>query len=226
LLEEAYEVLQAMDQEDVAGLREELGDLIFQIVFLSQMMQERDQFSLLQVLEGVTSKMLSRHPHVFGTMGATSPDEALANWEAMKDQSKAAKKGAARSILEGIPLHLPSLLQALLISSKVVRVGFEWETEADVWKKLEEEIQEFHQAETTEEKVEEMGDILFTIVNIARKNKINPEDALRTANAKFRNRFSKLEREVYEQGKQLQDLSLQEMDQIWEKIKESAKTPK
>jgi uncharacterized protein YabN with tetrapyrrole methylase and pyrophosphatase domain len=106
-----------------------------------------------------------------------------------------------------------------LISSKVVRVGFEWETEEDVWKKLEEEIQEFHQAKSNEQKVEELGDILFTIVNIARKNKINPEDALRNANAKFRERFSKLEKRVYEQGKQLQDLTLSEMDAIWEEIK-------
>jgi MazG family protein len=219
LLEEAYEVLQAMDQEDAAGLKEELGDLIFQIIFLSQMMQERNAFTLREVLEGVTQKMLSRHPHVFGNAGAESPEQALANWETMKDQAKAAQKGSKRSILDGIPLELPSLLQALLISSKVVRVGFEWETEADVWKKLEEEVQEFHQAESMEQKTEELGDILFTIVNIARKNKINPEDALRTANAKFRERFTKLERRVYQQGKQLQDLTLSEMDAIWEEIK-------
>jgi MazG family protein len=219
LLEEAYEVLQAMDQKDPIGLKEELGDLIFQIIFLSHMMQERNSFTLGDVLEGVTQKMLSRHPHVFGTSDAESPEQALANWEAMKDKAKAAQKGAERSILDGIPLQLPSLLQALLISSKVVRVGFEWETEEDVWKKLAEEIQEFHQAKSNEQKVEELGDILFTIVNIARKNKINPEDALRNANAKFRERFSKLEKRVYKQGRQLQDLTLDEMDKIWDEIK-------
>jgi tetrapyrrole methylase family protein/MazG family protein len=105
LLEEAYEVLQAMDQEDPIGLKEELGDLIFQIIFLSQMMQERNAFTLRDVLDGVTQKMLSRHPHVFGTSDAESPEQALANWEAMKDQAKAAQKGAERSILDGIPLQ-------------------------------------------------------------------------------------------------------------------------
>lgn len=219
LLEEAYEVLQAMDSQDLPGLKEELGDLMFQVVFLAQMMQEQQVFTLGDVLDAVTKKMLGRHPHVFGTSLARSPEQALANWETMKDQTKAAEKGTDRSILDGIPLQLPALLQALLISSKVVRVGFEWDTEADVWKKLDEEIQEFQQAESMEQKTEELGDILFTIVNIARKNKINPEDALRNANVKFRDRFSKLEKRVYEQGKQLQDLSLAEMDAIWEEVK-------
>jgi len=219
LLEEAYEVLQAMDQQDVPALKEELGDLMFQIVFLSQMMQEREAFTMADILESVTQKMLARHPHVFGNSAARSPEQALANWEAMKDQAKAAEKGTDRSIIDGVPIHLPALQQALMISSKVVRVGFEWETESDVWKKLEEEIKEFHQATSQEEKTEEMGDILFTIVNIARKSGINPEDALRNSNVKFRDRFSKLEKRVYQQGKQLQDLNLRELDQIWEEVK-------
>jgi MazG family protein len=219
LMEESYEVLQAMDQENLPALKEELGDLMFQVVFISQMMQERNAFTLLEVLDNLTRKMLGRHPHVFGTLQAESPEEALQNWESMKDREKALQKGAKRSILDGIPLQLPALLQALMISTKVVRVGFEWETTDDVWKKLEEEIREFQEADTQEKKAEEMGDILFTIVNVARKHKINPEDALRAANAKFRDRFGRLEQKVYEQNNQLTDLTLAEMDAIWNEVK-------
>ncbi len=223
LLEEAYEVLQAMDHQDYPQLMEELGDLLFQIVFQAQMMQENRTFTLFEVVDRLISKMVGRHPHVFGELKAGSPEQALDNWESMKDREKASMSGANRSILEGIPLQLPALLQALMISSKVVRVGFEWETEADVWKKVEEEIQEFHNASTNDQKMEEMGDLLFTIVNVARKNKINPEDALRAANLKFRDRFMKLEKKAYESDRKIQDLSLQEMDEIWEQVKVSPK---
>jgi MazG family protein len=223
VLEESYEVLQALDQKNVSALKEELGDLMFQVVFLSQMMQEQNAFTLLEVLESVTEKMISMHPHVFGKAAAESPEQALQNWESMKDQQKALKKGSDRSILDGIPLHLPALQQALMISAKVVRVGFEWETEEDVWTKLEEEIREFREAQTQEHRAEELGDILFTMVNIARKQKINPEDSLRTANEKFRERFSKLEKRVYAQKKQLSELTLAEMDTIWEDVKKEEK---
>ena len=221
VLEETYEVLQAMDKQTPAALKEELGDLLFQVVFLSQMMQEENAFTLSDVLDHVNQKMISRHPHVFGDSTAKSPEQALQNWESMKDRQKAAIKGSARSILDGIPAQLPALQQALMISSKVVRVGFEWETEQDVWKKLEEETREFQEAKTHQEREEELGDILFTIVNIARKRNINPEDALRAANEKFRDRFGKLERRVYERNQQLSDLKLAELDTIWEEVKKS-----
>ena len=224
VLEETYEVLHAMDQKNRAGLKEELGDLLFQVVFISQMMQEEDVFNLSDVLQAVNEKMVSRHPHVFGDSSAESPEQALQNWESMKDRQKAATRGSSRSILDGIAPHLPALQQALMISAKVVRVGFEWETEADVWKKLEEEIREFQEAQTQQEIEEELGDILFTMVNIARKRNINPEDALRTANQKFSERFGKLEKRVYEQNKQLSDLSLAEMDAIWEEVKKESKS--
>ena len=220
VLEETYEVLQAMDQTNLPGLKEELGDLLFQVIFLSQMMQEQGQFTLLEVLENVIEKMISRHPHVFGSSSAGSPEQALQSWESMKDRQKALKKGSERSILDGIPLQLPALQQALMISTKAVRVGFEWDTEEDVWKKLDEEIREFKEAATDEHRAEELGDILFTIVNVARKRKINPEDALRVANEKFRTRFGKLEKRVYSRNQQLTDLTLAEMDAIWEEIKE------
>lgn len=221
VLEECYEVLQAMDRKNLSGLKEELGDLLFQVVFLSQMMQEESVFTLQEVLENVIEKMISRHPHVFGTSTAKSPEQALQNWELMKDRQKALNQGSNRSILDGVPVELPALQQALMISNKAVRVGFEWDTEADVWKKLDEEIREFQEAETDEHRAEELGDILFTFVNIARKQNINPEDALRVANEKFRDRFGKLEKRVYEQHKKLSDLTLAEMDAIWDEIKKA-----
>lgn len=219
VLEETYEVLHAMDRSNLPALKEELGDLLFQVVFLSQMMQEDNIFALSDVLDHLNEKMISRHPHVFGDSTAKSPEQALQNWESMKDRQKAEKKGAARSILDGIPPQLPALQQALMISAKVVRVGFEWDTEQDVWKKLEEEIREFQEAQTPAEREEELGDILFTVVNIARKRNINPEDALRVANEKFRDRFAKLEKRVYEENKQLTDLNLAQLDEIWETVK-------
>lgn len=219
LLEETYELLQALDQEQELAMREELGDLLFQVVFIAQVMQERGSFTLLEALDQLMQKMIGRHPHVFGEVKAGTPEQALASWESMKDQEKALSKGRDRSILDGVPLKLPALLQAYLISSKVARIGFDWETEADVWKKMEEEVREFQTAGSVEAKEEEFGDLLFTMVNIARKNGISPEDALRAANAKFKRRFMELEKQIYLENKALKDLTLEDLDQIWERIK-------
>lgn len=219
LLEETYEVLQALDEENVPAIREELGDLLFQIVFLSQVLQEQNRLNLLEVIEHLLEKMVGRHPHVFGEAKAGSPDEALANWEAMKKQQAYEKSGKKRQLLEGVPISLPALLQANLISSKVARVGFDWPDEAEVWKKLEEEIHEFREAPTGAQKEEEMGDLLFTLVNVARKNGINPEDALRSANSKFRQRFNRLEEKVHSSGKELSDLTLADLDALWDEVK-------
>ncbi len=218
LLEETYELLQALDEENVMDMKEEMGDLLFQIVFLCQMMQERRAFTLLDVMEHLVHKMIARHPHVFADVKAKTPERALASWESMK-QKQLSEQGRRRSLLQGVPIHLPALLQANLISSKVARVGFDWKTEKDVWKKFDEEAGEFRRAGSRKEKQEELGDLLFTLTNVARKNKINPEDALREANAKFRKRFALLELEVERAGKTLADLSLLELDAIWTKIK-------
>jgi MazG family protein len=219
LMEEAYELLQTLDHEDEKGMREELGDLLFEVVFITQMMQEKDAFTLKEVLDHLLEKMIGRHPHVFGDVHADSPEKALANWEAVKNQ-ETENQGRKRKLLEGVPIDLPALLQAYLISTKVARVGFDWETEQDIWKKFEEELNEFREASTQEEKEEEFGDLLFTFVNIARKHGINPEDALRNANRKFRGRFDKLEDRVREQNKEVKDASSAELDSIWEKIKD------
>ena len=220
LLEETYELLQTLDHEDQAAMPEELGDLLFQIVFQSQMMQERGAFSLVEVLDHLLAKMISRHPHVFGDVEAETPQKALASWESMK-MSEASKKGEGgrRTLLEGVPLNLPALLQAHLISSKVARVGFDWADEPDVWRKLTEELDEFHRAESKGAREEEFGDILFTLVNIARKNGINPEDALRNANSKFRSRFNRLEQKVRAQDREVKDTPPEELDRIWNEVK-------
>ena len=219
LLEETYELLETLDQENQEGMREELGDLLFQVVFLSQMMQERGAFTLREVLDQFLEKMISRHPHVFGRVKAGSPAGALDTWEGMKEKQYASAKGKRRALLQGVPHNFPALLQAHLISSKVARVGFDWKSEKDVWKKFHEERVEFSEAVSQREKEEEMGDMLFTMVNIARKNGINPEDALRSANAKFRKRFNRLEEKVRASGRNLKELTLKEMDEIWENVK-------
>ena len=218
VLEESYEVLEAMDEENLESLSEELGDLMFQIVFLGQMMQERKLFTILEVLEQVTDKMIGRHPHVFGGVRAESPEQALESWEAMKSRG-VGRMPAKKSVLEGVPKNLPALLQAYLISSKVARVGFDWETVDQVWEKFEEEMKEFHTAPSRKRKEEEIGDLFFTLVNIARKSKINPEDALRMTNAKFRRRFEQLERKVQSQNRKIKDLKMEEMDTMWEEVK-------
>ncbi|HJZ10952.1 MAG TPA: nucleoside triphosphate pyrophosphohydrolase, partial [Acidobacteriota bacterium] len=222
VLEETYELLQAMDQSDPAAMKEELGDLLFQVVFLAQMMQEKKRFSLLEVIRDLTAKMIGRHPHVFGSTKAASADQALASWESMKSRGVGTKK-PKKSLLQGVPENLPALHQAHLISAKVARAGFDWDSEEDVWKKFEEELKEFHEASTRKRKEEEMGDLLFTMVNIARKNKIHPEDALRGTNARFIMRFEELERRVKASNNRIKDVTAGDLDDIWEDIKRRKK---
>lgn len=219
LIEECYELLQTLDHEDKQGMREELGDLLFEVVFLSQVMQEQNAFTLREVLDHLLTKMISRHPHVFGDAPAESPEQALANWEAMKNSETSGKTGRRRKLLEGIPQALPALLQSHLISSKVARNGFDWERIEDVWKKFEEERQEFENASTQEKKEEEFGDLMFTLVNVARKHRINAEDALRAANHKFRTRFDRLEDIARGQNREVIELDSKELDEIWEEVK-------
>jgi MazG family protein len=220
LLEECYELLEALDQQKESAMREELGDVLFQVLFLSQMMQEQGAFTLLDVVNHLLEKMIGRHPHVFGDLKAGTPDEAIASWESRKGKEITEREGR-HSLLQGVPLNLPALLQANVISSKVARVGFDWENEQEVWKKFEEELKEFRDASSPAEKEEELGDILFTLVNIARKNKINPEDALRAANAKFRKRFDALEEKVKAQKKQWTEMQAKDLDAIWNDVKKN-----
>lgn len=218
LLEETYELLEALDLQREDMMREELGDLLFQVVFQSQIMQEQNEFTLLEVIEGLIGKMIGRHPHVFGNAEAKTPEQALESWESRKGKEKKQKTGK-HSVLSGVPQNLPALLQANIISSKVARVGFDWEKEEDVWSKLDEEFGEFRAARNNREKEEEFGDVLFTLVNVARKHKINPEDALRLANAKFRKRFHLLEEKLQSDGKDMKQMNLKELDAVWDEVK-------
>ncbi len=218
IVEEAYEVLEAIDEKDPAAIKEELGDLLFQIVFQCQVAKEMGEFDISDVIEKIGSKMISRHPHVFGEADYKTSAEVLVQWEAQKK-----KEGKMReSVLEGIPKTLPSLLRAHRIQDRASRVGFDWEKIEDVLTKLEEELGEFRAALQTnkqEEIEDELGDIFFVLVNISRFVGINPEDALRKTISKFISRFRFIEMAAADRGKSLSEMTLAEMDALWDEAK-------
>lgn len=218
LIEETYELIEAIEQKDIKAIKEELGDLLLQIVFHSQIEKEKGNFDINDVIETIIQKMIGRHPHVFGSLEFKTPEEVLAQW----DDRKKEEGKLHESILEGIPKSLPALLRAYKIQSRVAKVGFDWESVDGVIDKIKEEIKEVEEAIKSGEKnkiEEEVGDLLFSIVNLARFLKIDPESALRSTNRKFEERFKKLEKIAKERGKQLKDMSLSEMDTLWEDIK-------
>jgi tetrapyrrole methylase family protein/MazG family protein len=218
IVEEAYEVLEAIDEKNPEAIKEELGDLLFQIVFQSRIAEERGEFGMEEVIDKIGRKMIARHPHVFGDADYKTSEEVLVHWEAQKK-----KEGKQReSILEGIPKTLPSLLRAHRIQDRASRVGFDWERVEDVLLKLEEELEEFRAAlkgKKQEEIEDELGDIFFVLVNISRFVGINPEDALRKTISKFISRFRYIEMAAREKGKTLSDMGLAEMDELWDEAK-------
>ncbi len=218
IVEEAYEVLEAIDEKNPEAIKEELGDLLFQIVFQSRIAEERGEFRMAEVIDKIGRKMIARHPHVFGDADYKTSEEVLVHWEAQKK-----KEGKQReSILEGIPKTLPSLLRAHRIQDRASRVGFDWERVEDVLLKLEEELEEFRAAlkgKKQEEIEDELGDIFFVLVNISRFVGINPEDALRKTISKFISRFRYIEMAAREKGKTLSDMGLAEMDELWDEAK-------
>lgn len=218
IVEEAYEVLEAIDEHNPEAIREELGDLLFQIVFQCQIARERGEFDMSGVIEGIGKKMTARHPHVFGDADYKSAEEVLVHWEAQKK-----REGKKReSLLDGVPKTLPSLLRAHRLQDRASRVGFDWEKVEDVLLKLEEELAEFRTAlkgRKQEEIEDELGDIFFVLVNISRFVGINPEDALRKTISKFISRFRFIEMAASEQGRNLSDMTLSEMDALWEEAK-------
>lgn len=222
LIEEAYEVLEALDEKDSDQLKEELGDLLYQILFHAQIAKERGEFDINDILEASVEKMTRRHPHVFGDKKARDSKEVLAHWEEMKRKEKGNKK--RRSILDGVPRQLPSLLMAYQIQARAARIGFEWEKVDQVLDKLDEEISELKDAckkKDREDIGEELGDILFSLVNISRFLGINPEEALRIAIRKFTTRFSYMEDMASAEGRSLSSLSLEEMERLWEMAKKA-----
>ncbi len=218
LLEETYELIEAIENKDYKGIKEELGDLLLQIIFHSKIAKDEGRFNIEDVIETISKKMISRHPHVFGDADFKTPEEVLSQW----DDRKKEEGKLSKSILEGIPLSMPALLRAYKIQSRVAKVGFDWPSINGVLEKLEEEMRELKEAIKSgqSEKIEEeLGDVLFSIVNIARFLKVDPEAALRKTNRKFEKRFKKIEEILKEKGKSPKDMSLQEMDLIWEEIK-------
>lgn len=221
LIEEAYEVLEAIEAEDPGALREELGDLLFQTVFHARIAEERSEFAMADVLRTLVDKMVTRHPHVFGDAQAATPTDALRQWEAMK-QREAEDKGHRRSVIAGVPRALPGLIRAQRLQSKAARVHFDWPDAHSAWEKVQEEIREAGEALAggDRERIEdELGDVLFSVVNVARLSGIDAEDALGRTIAKFQRRFTGMEDELLAQGKTLSGASAEELERSWEAAK-------
>jgi tetrapyrrole methylase family protein/MazG family protein/ATP diphosphatase len=231
LIEEAYEVIEAAEAEDWDELRDELGDLLFQLVFYGQIATEAGHFTLQDSITRVYEKMWRRHPHVFGDEKADTTAEVLVNWEAIKaaERKSAGKTEEVKpSLLDGVSKKIPALLEAHQLTTKAARVGFDWAQAEDVIDKLEEELEEL-QAEMGQEEqdqnalAEEVGDLLFVAVNLARKLGVEPENALKSANRKFRRRFSHIEKRLEEQDKLFAEVTLGEMDSYWDEAKQIEK---
>ena len=220
LIEETYEVLETIDDEDPDAMCEELGDLLMQIMLHSQMAAEDGYFTVDDVVAGLSEKLIRRHPHVFGEKSAEDAGEALANWQEIKAQEKAAKgiDPERQSKLAGIPRDLPALMYAYKLQKKAAHVGFDWENIEDVYKKIDEEYQELREA-AEDERAGELGDLLFAVVNLARFLKIDPEEALALTNRKFTKRFAYIEQKLQEAGRSFDETNLEEMDQWWEEAK-------
>jgi MazG family protein len=223
-LEETYEVLDAIDRRDWSGLAEELGDFMLQAVFYAQMASEESLFTIDDALDAINQKLLRRHPHVFGDHSAETPDDVKKIWGEVKAAEKKDKGKPAESILAGVPRALPALVEAQQVASRAAGVGFDWENPDQVIDKLHEELAEFDQARrkaSQSELEDELGDMLFVLVNLARFVKVDPEQALRRTNAKFRARFGYIERRLAENGKRLEDSDIAEMESLWQEAKRS-----
>jgi len=222
LLEETYEVMDAIDARDWPELTGELGDLLLQSVFFSQMAAEQNLFSISDALDAINEKLVRRHPHVFGEQTAETAGQVLRIWDAVKAKEKKQKGASTAGLLDGVPRALPALVEAQQLTSRAANVGFDWQNAAQVLEKLHEELAEFDEARrnsSAEELEGELGDMLFVLVNLARFVKVDPEQALRRTNAKFRKRFGYIEQKLAEEGKSPAESTLAEMDALWEESK-------
>ncbi|VWL97770.1 Nucleoside triphosphate pyrophosphohydrolase/pyrophosphatase MazG [Collinsella intestinalis] len=227
MIEEAYEALDCIEAGDEAHLREELGDVLMQVVLHAQIAADAGAFTMADVARDINDKLIRRHPHVFGGRSADSADEVLAIWDSVKLAEKGAKDADAaeagerpEGLLEGVPRSLPALMEAQKVSRKAASAGFEWETVADVWDKVAEERAEFEaEAPGTAERELEFGDLLFALVNVARKEGIDAESALRASTAKFRERWAAMENAAYEGGVALESLTTERLNSLWDKVK-------
>jgi tetrapyrrole methylase family protein/MazG family protein len=220
LIEECYEVIDALDEGSPDKVRDELGDLLFQIVFHARIAEEKGAFTIADVISAIMEKMTRRHPHVFGEAKVSTSGEVLANWEEIKKKEKTHQERT--SILDGVPQALPALLRAHGIQKRAARVGFDWNELDEALPKLDEEIREFKQSLKSKDASgieEELGDIFFMLVNISRFLEINPEDALRKTISKFIHRFRYIEEHAAETGRSLNDMTLDEMEALWQEAK-------
>lgn len=217
-IEETYELSDAICEGDMPEIKKELGDLLLHVVFYAKIATEKNAFTIKEVIDSLCEKLIYRHPHIFSDVKVKDEKEVERNWE----QLKLKEKGRSKRVMEGVPKTMPSLIKAMRMQDKARGVGFDWDEKEQVWEKVEEEISELKEEFKTgnKEKMEdEFGDVMFSLVNAARLYDINPDDALESTNRKFLKRFSYLEEKVLAQGKNIKDLSLTEMDKLWEEAK-------
>jgi MazG family protein len=225
-IEEAYEVADAIERQDMAALKDELGDLLLQVVFHAQMAREAGRFDFADVAAAVSEKMIRRHPHVFGDVAIATAEAQTLAWEehkANERQAQAAAEGRMPSVLDGVAAGLPALMRALKLQRRAARVGFDWPKAANVLVKIDEEISEIEKEidgdGSKDRLLDEVGDLLFAVVNLARHLDVDPEAALRHANAKFERRFRKVEDRLTEAGRNVADISLEELEVLWQQVK-------
>lgn len=218
-LQECYEVLDALDSLDAGKMREELGDLLLHIVMQSRIAEEAGEFKIADVIESINQKLIHRHPHVFGEQKVTGVDEIIHNWEELKRE----EKGTEESIIASVPRSMPALSYSQEVQHRVAQVGFDWENDEGVIEKLAEEVGELTRAETEKSKTEEFGDLLFTLANIARRQKVDLEVALRESNQKFARRFQFMEGVCRQRNLRFSELSFKQQNQLWEEAKQATK---
>lgn len=217
-LEEVYELTGAISQSDWEGMKEELGDLLLHILFYARIAREQEKFTLEQVIDGISKKLVERHPHIYGDVKVENEEDVKKNWEKLK------LKEGKKSVLSGVPLALPALVKAMRLQEKAKQVGFEWDNREDVWKKVKEEEAELQEAvdqDNGDKMTEEFGDLLFSLVNYARFINVDAEHALELTNQKFTRRFQQMEAEAMKKGADLNDMSLAEMDALWNDVKKA-----
>jgi XTP/dITP diphosphohydrolase len=216
-IEETYELADAITENDWKAIKEELGDLLLHIVFYARIGREEKQFDLSEVINGICDKLVARHPHIYGTIKVQDETDVKRNWEKLK------LKEGKKSVLSGVPPSLPAMVKAMRLQEKARQVGFEWENKEQVWEKVEEETRELNQAIASglpDQAEEEFGDLLFSLINYARFLQIDSENALERTNKKFISRFTRMEEEALKQNKSLHDMTLEEMDAIWNIMKQ------
>jgi tetrapyrrole methylase family protein / MazG family protein len=221
IIEEAYEVIETIDKKDDEKFEEELGDLLMQVLLNAQIAKDEGKFDILGVIQRISEKLIRRHPHVFADLQVKDSEEIMQNWERIKSEERAERD--ENSLMDGVPINLPALIQARKVQSRASRVGFDWDKTDDVLKKVDEEVGELKEGISKLDKEsikEEIGDILFSIVNLSRFLDVEPEDALRKTTAKFIRRFKKMESLIANDGKKITDFDLAGLDKIWDSVKE------